>query len=255
MHQLELFALLKATWETIYIVFIASTLSILFGACLGTLLFLTQKKQALANKKINQTLGCMVNIMRSIPFIILMISILPLTRFLVGTTIGTNAAIVPLTLAAIPFFARVCEAALAEVPYGLIETADAIGANTWQLISKVLIPESLPSLIRGITLTIIALIGYSTMAGAVGGGGLGELAINYGYQRFNVMVTFETVLILIVMVQGIQYLGDTLAKKRQFKPIIFASILLAGLCVAPQLYPNTSYENTIKVGVTTGWPD
>ncbi len=256
MPQLELFSLLKATWETIYIVFIASSLSIFLGFVVGMTLFLTQKKQSFANARINQGLGLIVNMARSMPFIILMISILPLTRLITGTTIGTNAAIVPLTLAAIPFFARVCESALAEVPYGLIETANSLGATTWQLISRVLLPESLPSLIRGMTLTIIALIGYSTMAGAVGGGGLGELAINYGYQRFNILVTFETVFILIVLVQFIQYSGDALAARRRFKPILLASGLLALLCLSTQVYPLIyQQDNQLKIGVTSGWPE
>lgn len=256
MHQLELFAVLKATWETIYIVFIASGLSILFGSALGILLFLTQPKQAYANARLHNSLGFSVNIARSIPFIILMISILPFTRLLVGTTIGTNAAIVPLTLAAIPFFARVTEGALSEVPFGLIETANSLGATTWQLITKVLIPESLPALIRGITLTVIALIGYSTMAGAVGGGGLGELAINYGYQRFDVVVTLETVIILIVLVQAIQYFGDFLAVKRRFKPMLIGSALLLLACVGSQVYPlMTTEKNQLRVGVTAGWPE
>ncbi len=256
MHQFELFAVLKATWETIYIVFIASGLSILFGSMLGILLFLTQPKQAYAHAKLHNALGIGVNIARSVPFIILMISILPFTRLLVGTTIGTNAAIVPLTLAAIPFFARVAEGALSEVPYGLIETANSLGATTWQLISKVVIPESLPALIRGMTLTVIALIGYSTMAGAVGGGGLGELAINYGYQRFDVIVTLETVIILIVLVQAVQYFGDHLAIKRQFKPMLACSALLLFACIGSQLYPLMFAEkNQLKVGVTAGWPE
>ena len=256
MQQLEALLVLKATWETIYIVFISSTISIMLGAGLGILLFLTRQKQALANAKVNRTLGLIVNIARSVPFIILMISILPLTRLIVGTTIGTNAAIVPLTLAAIPFFARVCENALSEVPYGLIETANAMGANTNQLIFKILIPESLPSLIRGITLTVIALIGYSTMAGAVGGGGLGELAINYGYQRFDVIVTLETVVVLIFLVQIVQYTGDYLAVKRQFKPILVTAAILALTCIATQIYPLiVKHNEELKVGVTSGWPE
>ncbi len=256
MQSFEFLSLLKATWETIYIVFIASSLSIFFGAILGTFLFLTKKQQPLAHPRLHQILGVTINMTRSVPFIILMISILPLTRFLVGTTIGTNAAIVPLTIAAIPFFARVCEGALAEVPYGLIETANSLGATTYQIVTHVLLPESLPALIRGMTLTIIALIGYSTMAGAVGGGGLGELAINYGYQRFNMLVTLETVIVLIVLVQLIQYLGDRLAMKRRFKPILFGSMLLALLCIGTQGYSYFhTQSDTLKVGVTAGWPE
>jgi D-methionine transport system permease protein len=256
MLQFELLPVLSATWETIYIVFISSVLGIVGGTVIGLILFLTREHQALASKRINQILGLIVNCVRSVPFIILMISILPLTRLLVGTTIGTNAAIVPLALAAIPFFARVCESAFAEIPYGLIETANSLGVNTRQLITKVLLPESLPAFIRGITLTIIALIGYSTMAGAVGGGGLGELAISYGYQRFDVLVTLETVVILVVLVQGIQLAGDYLAKKRWFKPITIATILLALICIGSQLFSLMNVQKaSLRVGVTAGWPE
>lgn len=256
MNNFVFLPLLKATWETIYMVFIASFLSTIFGAVIGTLLYLTQENQVYANKWLNQTLGIIVNATRSIPFIILMISILPLTRLITGTTIGTNAAIVPLTLAAIPFFARIFEGALSEVPYGLIETAKAMGTNTWQLVSKILIPESLPALIKGITLTIIGLIGYSAMAGAVGGGGLGELAINYGYERFNVSVTLATVIILIVIVQLVQLAGDYLAKKRQIKPLIIVSIILLMACLSSQIWAIVFPQQTgIKVGVMSGWSE
>jgi D-methionine transport system substrate-binding protein len=256
MHSLELALLLKATWETIYIVFIASFISILLGAVVGTVLFLTRKRQALENKRLHQVLSIIVNITRSIPFIILMISILPLTRLLVGTTIGSNAAIVPLALAAIPFYARLCESAFCEIPYGLIETAYSLGVSTWQLIFKILIPESLPSLIRGLTLTVIALIGYSAMAGAVGGGGLGELAINYGYQRFDAWLTLETVVILVIIVQLVQYCGDFLAKTRRLKPIFIASVILALSCVGSQVYPLfLPQTEEVRVGVAAGWAE
>lgn len=252
MYELSLTPLLKASFETVYMVFIASFISILLGLILGTFLFITKKRYSL----VNRCLGFTVNVTRSVPFIILMISVIPLTRLLVGTTIGTNAAIVPLTIAAIPFFARVCENALAEVPNGLIEAANAMGASTWHIVTKVLIPESLPTLIRGATLTIIGLIGYSAMAGVVGGGGLGELAINYGYQRFDMVVMLETVVILIVMVQLIQWLGDVLAKQRRVKIIVVASIALWITCIASQMLPaSLQDQNTLKVGVMTGWPE
>lgn len=255
MHNLVLFQLFQATWQTIYMVFISSFISIIAGTVLGVWLFLTAEKQAHANKGVNQIVGFIVNVVRSIPFIILMISILPLTRLIAGTTIGTNAAIVPLTLAAIPFFARICESALAEVPYGLIEAADSLGATTWQAVRKVLIPESLPSLIRGATLTIIGLVGYSAMAGAVGGGGLGELAINYGYQRFNVLVMLETVVVLVVIVQLVQLAGDYLAQKRKLRPVAFASIALWLVCIVSLAWP-VAYQQgkTLRVGVMGGWP-
>ena len=255
MHNLALLPLFKATWETIYMVFISSFISIVAGTVLGVWLFLTAEKQAHANRGVNLIVGFIVNVVRSIPFIILMISILPLTRLLVGTTIGTNAAIVSLTLAAIPFFARICESALAEVPGGLIEAADSLGATTWQSVRKVLIPESLPSLIRGATLTVIGLIGYSAMAGAVGGGGLGELAINYGYQRFNVLVMLETVIVLVVIVQFVQLAGDYLAKKRRLKPVVFTSIILGLACIVSLAWPVAYHQGKIlRVGVMGGWP-
>lgn len=252
MYEFALSSLLKASWETVYMVFISSFLSIFIGLMLGTFLFITKKNQALENNWLNCSLGFLVNVTRSLPFIILMIGVIPLTRLLVGTTIGTNAAIVPLTIAAIPFFARVCESALEEVPAGLIETAKAMGASTRQLITKILIPESLPSLIRGGTLTIIGLIGYSAMAGVVGGGGLGELAINYGYQRFNVIVMLETVIILIVLVQGIQAFGAYLANQRQLKTMLIASIGLWFACIGYGIMPAQQNQDVIRVGVMSG---
>lgn len=256
MHPVELILLAKAAWETIYIVFIASFISTTLGLGVGLLLFLTQPKQALENKWTNQLLSFVVNVTRSVPFIILMISLLPLTRILVGTTIGTNAAIVPLAMAAIPFFARICENAFSDIPKGLIEMANSLGVTTSQLIVKILIPESLPSLIRGVTLTIVALIGYSAMAGAVGGGGLGELAINYGYQRFNVWVTLETVVVLVVIVQLVQLAGDRLAVKRRLKPIFITVIFLGIFCLGSQLYPLIDrHEAKLNVGVAAGWSE
>lgn len=256
MDNLAFIPLLKATWETIYIVFASSAISVLLGSVVGLVLFLTRDKQLFANKPVHQLMSFIVNVTRSVPFVILMISILPMTRVLVGTTIGANAAIVPLALAAIPFFARVCENAFAGIPHGIIETANSLGVSLGQLITKVLIPESLPALIRGITLTVIALIGYSAMAGAVGGGGLGELAINYGYQRFDVLVTLETVIVLVVLVQLVQFAGDYLAKRRRFKPLLLGSMLLAVLCLAIQLYPRlVTQHDAIRVGVSAGWSE
>lgn len=205
--------LLNATAATIYMVLASSLLAVLFGLPLGVILFITRPGNILENKRLHQALAAIVNVTRSIPFIILMIAVIPLTRFIMGTSIGTNAAIVPLSLAAIPFVARLVENSLLEVNKGLIEAATAMGATTWQIITKVLIPESLASIINGLTLTVISLIGYSAMAGAVGGGGLGDLAIRYGYHRFDVMMMVVTIVIMVVFVQLIQSLGDKLAKK------------------------------------------
>lgn len=252
MFDLALVPLFKATWETIYMVFIASFISVFAGLLLGSFLFINKQNPRLA--WLTRTLELTINVTRSMPFIILMIALIPFTRLLIGTTIGTNAAIIPLTIAAIPFFARICENALAEVPHGLIEAANAMGASTRHIVTKVLLPESLPALIRGATLTVIGLIGYSAMAGVVGGGGLGELAINYGYQRFNVVVMLETVILLVVLVQFIQMIGDTLAKQRRIKSILMASAIMWVACLGYQIYPATfEQNNTIRVGIISGW--
>jgi D-methionine transport system permease protein len=208
-----LFNLSKGTVETIYMVGISTVFTALFGLPLGILLVITDRNGLLPSPTVSDILGVIVNISRSLPFIILLVVVIPITRFVVGTTIGATAAIVPLTLAAIPFFARVAESGLREVDRGLVEAAQAIGCSVWQIITKVLIPEALPSLILGITLTIISLISYSAMAGAIGGGGLGDLAIRYGYQRFETEIMIATVILLIILVQGIQVLGNHLAKK------------------------------------------
>jgi D-methionine transport system permease protein len=258
MDTLALIPLGKATFETLYMVFISGFISIILGALLGIWLFLTREKQPLQHRGLHHSLSFIVNVTRSVPFIILLISILPLTRLITGTTIGMNAAIVPLTLAAIPFYARICENALLEVPAGLLETAHAFGATTSQLVSKILIPESLPVLIRGMALTLIGLIGYSAMAGAVGGGGLGELAISYGYQRFNVWVTLETVVILVLIVQLVQFGGERLAKQRRIRPLLWTSIVLGLVCLSPQafsLFSHSSAAATLRVGVMTGWSE
>lgn len=205
--------LLEATLETVYMVLVASLLAILVGLPLGTILYITRKGNILEQKTLNHSLSIVMNITRSIPFIILMVAVIPFTRMLVGSSIGTNAAIVPLSLAAMPFLARIIENALLEVNKGLIEAATAMGATVWQIIVKVLIPEALPGIVNGLTLTIISLIGYSAMAGAVGGGGLGDLAIRYGYQRFDPAIMLMTIAIMIILVQGIQYTGDKLAKR------------------------------------------
>lgn len=210
----EMLALLfKSLWETTYMVAVSGVISALVGIPLGIILVTTDKGHILEHASINKVLGVIVNATRSTPFIILMVAIIPLTRLIVGTSIGTNAAIVPLCIAAIPFVARIVESALKEVDYGVIEAAQAMGASPREIITKVLIPESLPAIILGITLTIISLIGYSAMAGAIGGGGLGDLAIRYGYQRFRADIMLITVIILIGQVQIVQSTGDYLARR------------------------------------------
>ena len=192
---------------------VASAICFLFGLPLGIYLFLGNHNLFSVNRWLHKVVSYINNAARSLPFIILMIAVIPLTRLLVGTSIGSTAAIVPLSLAAIPFFARITQSALQGVPVGLIEAGLVIGATPLQIITKILLAESWPSLIRGFTLTIIALIGYSAMAGAIGGGGLGDFAIRYGYQRFNTEIMVITIILLIAIVQALQSCGDALAKK------------------------------------------
>ena len=205
--------LIKSFWETGYMVVASTALASLIGIPLGIILTVTRNGHILPNAFINSVLGVIVNATRSTPFIILMVAIIPLTRMLVGSSIGTTAAIVPLTISAAPFIARVIESSLLEIDHGVIEAAQSMGASPMQIIYKVLLPESLHSIVLGITLAVIALIGYSAMAGVLGGGGLGDLAIRYGYQRFQPDVMIVTGVILILMVQLIQFIGDTLSKK------------------------------------------
>ena len=213
MSQEMLALLFKSLWETTYMVAVSGVISALVGIPLGIILVITDKGHILENAPINKVLGVIVNATRSTPFIILMVAIIPLTRLIVGTSIGTNAAIVPLCIAAISFVARIVESALKEVDNGVIEAAQAMGASPMEIITKVLVPEALPAIILGITLTIISLIGYSAMAGAIGGGGLGDLAIRYGYQRFRADIMLITVIILIGQVQIVQSTGDYLAHR------------------------------------------
>jgi D-methionine transport system permease protein len=194
--------------NTLYMVFGAAFFAVCFGLPLGTTLFLTQTGGLKEKRLLYRILSGVINIGRSIPFAILIIAIIPFTRFLAGTSIGTSAALVPLTLAAIPFFARIVENALNEIEKPLIEAAIVMGASTRRIVLKVLLPESLPALIAGITLTLINLIGYSAMAGLVGGGGLGKVAIQYGYQRFNGFLMLLTLLLLILLVELIQRVGE-----------------------------------------------
>ncbi|WP_422447252.1 methionine ABC transporter permease [Thermoanaerobacterium sp. DL9XJH110] len=200
--------LLVSTWQTIYMVAVSVLIATVFGIPLGILLMVTDRGQILQNILLNKILGTIVNIFRSVPFIILLIVLIPFTRLLVGKAIGTTAAIVPLSVAAIPFMGRLTETALREVNRGVIEAAQAMGASPFQIITRVLIPEALPSIAAGITITTINLVGYSAMAGVIGGGGLGDLAVRYGYQRFMLDIMLYTVVILVVMVQLTQMIGD-----------------------------------------------
>ncbi len=204
--------LLVSTWESLYMVFSSVAIATFFGIPLGVLLFVTDKQQILKNDLINQVLSWIVNIIRSIPFVILLILLLPFTKLIVGKAIGTTAAIVPLSIAAIPLVGRLTETALREVPKGVIEAAQSMGASPLQIISKVLLPESLPSIASGITITTINLIGYSAMAGVIGGGGLGDVAVRFGYNRFRPDIMLYTVAILVVMVQLIQMAGYAVVK-------------------------------------------
>jgi len=199
--------------ETLVMVAVSGGIAALLGIPLGVILILTDRGGILQNLGVNRVLGFIVNATRSTPFIILMVAVIPFTRLVVGTSIGTAAAIVPLTLAAIPFIARLVETALREVPAGLIEAAQAMGATPLQIVTKVLLPESLPGIVAGFTITLVSLIGYSAMAGAVGGGGLGDIGIRYGYQRFLPEVMLAVVVVLIVFVQGVQSLGDRLVRR------------------------------------------
>lgn len=205
--------LIDSFWETTYMVVVSTALATLIGLPLGVILTVTRSNHILPNTAINSVLGAIVNAARSTPFIILMVAIIPLTRFIVGSSIGTTAAIVPLTISAAPFVARIIESSLLEIDPGVIEAAQAMGASPMQIIMKVLLPEAMHSIVLGITLAIISLIGYSAMAGALGGGGLGDLAIRYGYQRFRLDIMIITVIVLIVMVQVMQSLGDYISAK------------------------------------------
>lgn len=205
--------LIYSTGQTLYMVGVAALLGTVFGLPLGVFLATSQKGEILAAPAANRVLGAVVNATRSTPFIILVVAIIPFTRLVAGTSIGTTAAIVPLVVAATPFIARIVESAIREVDPGLIEAARAMGATPLQIVRKVLVPEAMPSISLGLTLAIVSLIGYSAMVGAVGGGGLGDLGIRYGYQRFMPDVMLAVVVILIALVQSVQTIGDMIARK------------------------------------------
>ncbi len=205
-------ALYSSLLDTLYMVGVSSILAFAFGIPLGVVMLVSGKGHILENRTVNRILGTIVNAARSTPFIILMVLLIPVTRLLAGTTIGSSAAIVPLAIAATPFVGRVVEGALREVAPGVIEAAQAMGATPQQIILKVLLPEALPALVSALTLSVINLIGYSAMAGAIGGGGLGDLAIRYGYQRFRIDVMIVTVVVLIALVNICQGAGDAIAR-------------------------------------------
>ena len=203
----------EATQETLYMVSISFVLTVIGGVLLGVVLHVTSPNGLWPQRAVNTVLGAVVNVFRSLPFLILMIALIGVTRLIVGTAIGPTAAIVPLTIGAIPFYARVVEAALREVPVGRVEAAQVMGASNGQIVRKVLLPESVSALVAGATLTAVLLVGYSAMAGVIGGGGLGDLGIRYGYQRFLPEVMLAVVIVLIVLVQIVQSTGDLIARR------------------------------------------
>ncbi|NVZ69592.1 methionine ABC transporter permease [Pseudomonas costantinii] len=200
--------LLNATGETLYMVLLAGLFTLVIGLPLGVLLFISRRGGLFPLPRLNRALGGVINLGRSLPFVVMLIALIPLTRLIVGTTLGSTAAVVPITIGAFPFFARIVETALDEVDKGRIEAIVAMGGDIRHVIQKVLLPEALPALVAGVTLTLVMLIGFSSMAGVIGGGGLGDLAIRYGYQRFNNQIMVVTVIVLVLLVQGVQSVGD-----------------------------------------------
>ncbi|WP_116114358.1 methionine ABC transporter permease [Austwickia chelonae] len=209
--------LIAALGETAWMSLWAFLITLVLGMVAGIGLRLTAPDGMTPRRIFHQVFGAVVNLTRSLPFLILLIVLIPFTRFVVGTAYGATAAIVPLAVGAIPFYARVVESAVREVAQGKIEAAQSMGASTWQIVRKVLIPEAMPGLVAGGTLTLVTLIGYSTMAGAIGGGGVGDFAIRYGYQRFNGPVLLASVVVLIVVVQAVQMIGDAVVRSMNHK--------------------------------------
>jgi D-methionine transport system permease protein len=206
------------TWNTVYMVFVATFFALVLGLPLGVILTITDKGHIKQNASVYKILEGLVNIGRSFPFAILMVALIPVTRWIVGTSLGTTASIVPLTIAAAPFIARLIETSLKEVDRNILEASIVMGSNSWQIITKVMLPEAFPSIISATTLTVVNLIGYSAMAGLVGGGGLGQVAVQYGYNRFNTFIMVVTVILLILLVQIVQWIGahfaGSILKKR-----------------------------------------
>jgi D-methionine transport system permease protein len=213
MSDAMIMLLFKGAWETIVMTFVSGFFGFLIGLPAGVMLYLTRQGQILENKSMNGVLSVVVNIFRSIPFIILIVWMIPFTRMLVGTSIGVEAALVPLSIGAAPFIARMVENSLLEVPHGLVEAARAMGAKPLQIVYKVLLPEAMPSLINTASITLITLVGYSAMGGAVGAGGLGQIGYQYGYVGYDVLVMNTVLLSLVALVFIIQFIGDYLAKR------------------------------------------
>ncbi|PDT08329.1 MULTISPECIES: methionine ABC transporter permease [unclassified Rhizobium] len=209
--------LIRSLWETVLMTVASGVISLVAGLPLGLALVVTTRGGIAENLWINRVLGAVINGFRSVPFIILLVALIPLTRLIVGTALGTWAAIVPLAIAATPYYARIAEVSLREVDRGLIDAVRAMGGNRWTIVREVLVPEALPGIVAGFTVTLVTLIGASAMAGAIGAGGLGDLAIRYGYQRFETNVMIAVVAVLIVLVCGIQWLGDRLVAKLDHK--------------------------------------
>lgn len=205
--------LVKGIWETIYMVFLSSALSYVIGIPLGIALVVTDKEGISPVPLFNKVLGLIINLLRSVPFIILLIMVLPITKFIVGKTIGSNATVVPLIIAAAPYIGRMVESSLKEVDAGVIEAAKSMGASTWQIIVKVLLPEAKPSLLVGVAISVTTILGYSAMAGFTGGGGLGDIAIRYGYHRYQTDMMMVTVVLLVIIVQLIQEVAMRMSRK------------------------------------------
>ncbi|MET9291952.1 methionine ABC transporter permease [Streptomyces sp. NPDC003077] len=222
------------TLDTLFMVGWATFYAVLLGIPLGVLLNLTDRGGLLQNVVVNKVVGAVVNVVRSFPFLILMVVLIPFTRMLVGVSIGPTGAVVPLAIGAIPFFARLVEAALREVDRGLVEAAQAMGGGTWTVIFKVLLPQALPALVAAVTTTVITVIGYSAIAGAVGGKGLGDLAYTYGYQRYETGLMAVTVVLLILLVTLVQLIGDLIVRRLAGRGTRAPSTLRVGLRRAPK---------------------
>jgi D-methionine transport system permease protein len=213
MTPIMLELLWHSLWETVLMTSASGIISLLAGLPLGLALLVTARGGIAEHLWINRVLGAIINGFRSVPFIILLVALIPITRLIVGTSLGTWAAIVPLAIAATPYYARIAEVSLREVDRGLVDAVRAMGGNRWTIIREVLVPEALPGIVAGFTVTLVTLIGASAMAGAIGAGGLGDLAIRYGYQRFETSVMIAVVAVLIVLVCGMQWLGDLLVRR------------------------------------------